>query len=223
MTTRETILRRVYAALENSPRAQMPELPVEPRLPDAVESQIALTLAAIENVGGHTRRLVTQDNLRDALADLVRAENVKCVTLWQTPEILALADLLTPLGVEILSPYADKHALAQCDLGITGADAVLPQTGTLVLGTSVAQPQAVSLVPRVHLAVFSPRLFRANLAAVFAQIKHARHAVLITGPSRTADIEKILQIGVHGPKAFYAWCDERSGLACHFERRDGAP
>ena len=57
----------------------------------------------------------------------------------------------------------------------------------------------------MHLAVVRPSALRADLQNVFAEIKSGKRAVLITGPSRTTDIEKVLTIGVHGPKALYVW------------------
>jgi L-lactate dehydrogenase complex protein LldG len=141
---------------------------------------------------------------------LVNAERIKKAMVWQNRELdeLGIVEMLTQMDVEIISPRAGKYELAQCDLGVTSADAVLPQTGTLALRTTPEQAEVVSLLPRVHLAIFRPVALRADLVEVLAQVKDGRHAVLITGPSRTADIEKTLAIGVHGPKVFYAWSFE---------------
>jgi L-lactate dehydrogenase complex protein LldG len=105
----------------------------------------------------------------------------------------------------MVSPQAGKRAVAQCELGVTGADGVLPETGTLVLRSDAQRPRVVSLLPRVHLAIFTPQALRADLHQVFAEAKDSSYAVLVTGPSRTADIELTLTLGVHGPKALYAW------------------
>ena len=209
-STRDTILNRVNSALSNAARKPMPALPREPSVPGDVDAYIAATLAAIESVSGKTRRVKSTRELQNALAELVGAEHVKKAMVWNNRDLqeLGIAELLAQLDVEIVSPRADKHALAQCDLGVTGADAVLPQTGTLALRTTPEQAEVVSLLPRVHLAIFRPTALRADLAQMLAQIRESQHAVLITGPSRTADIEKTLAIGVHGPKVFYAWSYE---------------
>ena len=78
---------------------------------------------------------------------------------------------------------------AQCDLGITEADYLLSETGTLVFKFVAERPRAVSLLPRVHLAIVRPELLRADMHQVFAEAKDSRYLVFITGPSRTADIE----------------------------------
>jgi L-lactate dehydrogenase complex protein LldG len=88
---------------------------------------------------------------------------------------------------------------------VTGVDAALPETGTLLLRSSPEKPLVVSLVPRVHLAILRPAALRADLHQAFAEVKTDGYCVLVTGPSRTADIELTLTIGVHGPKSLYVW------------------
>lgn len=209
-STRDAILKRVQTALGDATRKPMPALPSEPRVPGDADARVAAMMAAIEDVGGKTQRVKNRDALRDALAELVSAEHVRKAMVWENQALaeLGIAAMLSQMDVEIVSPRADKHELAQCDLGVTSADAVLPQTGTLALRTTPEQSEIVSLLPRVHLAIFRPAALRADLAEVLAQVKNHRHAVLITGPSRTADIEKTLAIGVHGPKVFHAWSYE---------------
>jgi L-lactate dehydrogenase complex protein LldG len=109
------------------------------------------------------------------------------------------------LGVELVSPQAGMRAVAECDLGVTGVDAALPETGTLLLRSSPEKPRVVSLLPRIHLAILRPSALRADLHQAFAEVKGDGYVVLVTGPSRTADIELTLTLGVHGPKSLYAW------------------
>ena len=101
---------------------------------------------------------------------------------------MGIAEILNFLGVELISPNANKYEMAQCDLGITEADYLLPETGTLVLRSSVEKPRAVSLLPRVHLAIVRREMIRADMHQVFAEAKDSNYLVFITGPSRTADI-----------------------------------
>jgi L-lactate dehydrogenase complex protein LldG len=123
-------------------------------------------------------------------------------------QALRVAEMLAARGVEIVSPDAEPRELAQCELGVTGADAALPETGTLVLRTTPEQSSLVSLLPRVHLAMAHPSALRADLRQVLAEIKNDRHSVFVTGSSRTSDIEKTLTLGVHGPKSLYVWVYE---------------
>jgi len=208
--SRDTILADVRAALGRAAGATPPPVPaaarVPPRQPGDPAAELALLLAEIKKVAGKTQ-VLQEGELAAALAGLVQAEEIKKATCWQTPELQALGveRLLADLGVEIVSPYADKEALAACDLGVTSVDAALPETGTLLLRGGADRPRPVSLLPRVHLALLRPEALRADLGPAFAEVKGPGYFVCVTGPSRTADIELTVTIGVHGPQALYVW------------------
>lgn len=146
-------------------------------------------------------------NIYLVIQSLVAEQNVRKATVWNTPRLtqLQITDSLSSLGVELISPNADKHTIALCDLGITEADYLLPETGTLVLRSSAEKPRAVSLAPRIHLAIVHPAMLRADMHQVLAEAKNCNYLVFITGPSRTADIELTVTLGVHGPKSLYVW------------------
>ncbi len=208
---REEILTMIRASLNRRPDSPVPSVPptarVKPRAAGPTDTEIEQLFAEIGKLTGITRRLASREDLISELANLVQAETVKKATVWSTPELQALdvAGMLTTLGVELVSPQADQRLVAQCDLGVTGVDAALPETGTLVLRSSPERPRVVSLLPRVHLAILRTAALRADLHQVFAEVKHDGYAVFVTGPSRTADIELTLTIGVHGPKSLYVW------------------
>jgi L-lactate dehydrogenase complex protein LldG len=201
---------RVRQAVDREGRTGL-ELPstarIPPRAAGSVDAELDMLLSEIAKLGGIVQRLKGPEDLTAALRDLVAAETVRKAVLWQTDELdgLGIARALGALGVEIVAPDSDKLALAECDLGVTGADAALPETGTLVLRASPRQRQSVSLLPRVHLAIVRPPALRADLHQVMDEVKGDRRVHFITGPSRTADIEKTLAIGVHGPKRLYVW------------------
>jgi len=93
------------------------------------------------------------------------------------------------------------------DVGVTRAQAGIAETGTLVLDSSVEQNRLVSLVPPVHVAILEASQIYATLGETLAMLRsngELSHAItFITGPSRTADIELTLAIGVHGPQELY--------------------
>ncbi len=208
---REEILGKLRAALQRGPSTPVPPVPptgrVRSRAAGATEAEIEMLLAEIGKLNGVTRRLANRDDLQAALADLVRVEAVKKATLWATPDLQSwdVAGRLKALGVELVSPQARMRAVAECDLGVTGVDAALPETGTLLLRSSPEKPRVVSLLPRVHLAILRPGALRADLHQAFAEVKGDGYIILVTGPSRTADIELTLTLGVHGPKSLHAW------------------
>ncbi len=208
---REEILGKVRDALGRRTGAPVAPIPptarIGPRTPGEPEAELTQLLAEIGKLSGVTRRLANRDELRSALADLVAAERVTKATLWATADLAAwgVAEALRALGVEIVPAQADKDAVAACELGVTGVDAALPETGTLQLLSSPERPRVVSLLPRVHLAIFTPAVLRADLHQALAGAKDAGYSVFVTGPSRTSDIELTLTLGVHGPKSLYAW------------------
>ncbi len=205
-TAREEMLDKVRAALKRTADSSVAPIPatarIAPRTAGNAEAELASLFSEIEKLGGQTQRLENKADLEAALRELVATESIKKATLWQTAELKAwgVEDALRSIGVGIISPYASNREVAECDLGVTGADFALPETGTLVLRSSIEQPRTVSLLPRVHLALIRPVCLRADLHQVFEEAKHAGYFVFVTGPSRTADIELTVTVGVHGPK-----------------------
>jgi L-lactate dehydrogenase complex protein LldG len=121
------------------------------------------------------------------------------------------APFLATCGViglpQVQAGFMDGEALrAACvaaDVGITSADYALAETGTLVMLSSPQEARLISLLPPMHVAVFPRSRLLANLDELMAILPNpaaqTSSMVLITGPSRTADIEQILVRGVHGP------------------------
>jgi L-lactate dehydrogenase complex protein LldG len=210
-TAREEILAKVQAALGRQADSLVPPVPasarVESRRAGELASEIDLLLGEIGKLGGVTRRLPSARSIPAALRELVEAETIRKAMVWNTPELrqLGVADSLRALGVEIVPLESTPQQLAECELGVTGVDAALPETGTLLLRSGPDKPRLVSLLPRVHVALIYPSALRPDLPQAFADVKAEGYAVCITGPSRTADIELTVTIGVHGPKLLYAW------------------
>ncbi len=203
---RDEMLGKVRAALQRTASSSVAAIPatarIVPRAAADAELELTTFFSEVEKLGGTTKRLQNKADLEAALRELVAAESIKKATVWQTTELKewGVEELLGSFGVEIVSPYASNREVAECDLGVTGANFALPETGTLGLRSSIEQPRTVSLLPRVHLALIRPACLRADLHQVFEEAKHDGYLVFVTGPSRTADIELTVTIGVHGPK-----------------------
>ncbi len=177
-----------------------------PREAGTTEQEVELFLKEVRRLSGTAERM-TAEALPAALEALVRENQVRRAALWDTPFLnkMGLEAKLRRLGVEAAPPRADKHELARCDLGITEADYLLPETGTLVLRSSAERPRAASLLPGIHLALVRPEMLRADLQQVFAEARDSGYLVFISGPSRTADIELNVTLGVHGPMKLVVW------------------
>jgi len=198
-------IRRSLGRTAQTPLSLRPDI-YEPRLPESVDSESERFLDEIKKLSGVGQKLVPAD-IGSALKNLVTEQNIHKATVWETHHLkqLGITEILNSLGMELISPNANKHEMAQCDLGITEADYLLPETGTLVLKSSTEKPRAVSLLPRAHLAIVHPDMLRADMHQVFVEAKDSNYLVFITGPSRTADIELTVTLGVHGPKNLYVW------------------
>ncbi len=86
------------------------------------------------------------------------------------------------------------------DCGVTDVYAAVAETGSLVIQNSPEHGRALSLVPAVHVAIVEPKNLVADLVDLFEKLgRDGGGATIITGPSKTADIEMDLVVGVHGP------------------------
>ncbi len=99
----------------------------------------------------------------------------------------------------------DFDLFTDIDVSLTSTKAAIADTGTLVLWPDATEPRQMSLVPPVHMAVIHASDLYPNLATLMARQAWAKgplptNLVLISGPSKTADIQQTLAYGAHGPK-----------------------
>lgn len=157
-------------------------------------------------VGGEVVLARSREEAVAALAaELRRAEEV---VTWARSEIsqtsgLDLTDVWRELGERCREPSAAdfREMLLRANVGVTGVDYAIAETGTLVLAASAGRPRAVSLAPRLHIALLRESQLVPRRSATWAHFQAEMPSALlyITGPSRTSDIENDLAIGVHGP------------------------
>ena len=118
---------------------------------------------------------------------------------------LELDDLLPRLGLEGFRLPHPSWRAQDADLGLTGVDYALAASGTMVMAAAPGHPRNASLLPPIHIAIVQRSQLLPDLAALADRIQRdfpqrpPSGLALITGPSRTADIEQTLSIGVHGP------------------------
>lgn len=140
--------------------------------------------------------------LADHVLSLLQERGVERLLAWEAACLPGgLISGLQASGIEIVhSPDAQARA------GLTGALAGLANSGTLVLTGGKGRPLSASLLPEIHLAILDSDCLYDSLEYFLAEknscqaLCDAPAAVLISGPSRTADIEMTLTIGVHGPR-----------------------
>jgi len=178
-----------------------------------------------ERVGGVFHRVSSMDEVPGVIRRIAQERQARSVLSWH-PGALGL-DLRQSLGQEGLAvtvaPDGDpdaaareshRDAAARAEIGVTGVDWALAETGTLVLVSGRGRPRSTSLLPATHVAVFGRDRLVESLEQVGVMLEalHVNPALsmsgavinFITGPSRTADIELTLTRGVHGPKEVHA-------------------
>ncbi len=178
-----------------------------------------------ERVAGVFHRVATAAEVPGALERLCRERAARRLVAWPAEDLgVAIAPALGAAGIAVESmpravpPESERARLraliAASDLGVTGADLAVAETGTLVLVSAAGRARSTSLLPPCHVAVFDRTALVETLEQVGLVLEAwhdgpappERGAVInfITGPSRTADIELTLTRGVHGPKEIHA-------------------
>jgi L-lactate utilization protein LutC len=139
----------------------------------------------------------------DLVAGVVARYGVRRAVVSRQPEAQHVGARLRDLGVEV-DPVS-VAASSAADLGVTSAEAAIATTGTLVQDSHRVGGRSVSLLPPVHLCVVPAARIVPTSAEVLRDLGDGRelpsNLVLITGPSRSGDIEQIMALGVHGPLA----------------------
>lgn len=153
----------------------------------------------------------TRDEWIPILRELARAEDWKRIATHRgeltdsTVQLVALPILQSDAGY-------DTRDLEKCDVGITECDALIAQTGSVLVTGRSAGGRALSVLPPHHVVLARREQLIADLPEAYALIKtkygdnYPSFISLITGPSRTGDIERILVLGAHGPKKLTILC-----------------
>lgn len=156
-------------------------------------------VAAAERVSA----TVHTGDVGEALAAVVESHSVRTAVVSAEPEAQALRPLLEGMGVEVIDH--DPTTSAEADLGVTSAIAAVAATGSVVVDADVAGGRGASLLPPVHLCVVPLDRMVMTPSDVLRRSPRPlpSNRVLITGPSRTGDIEQIITLGAHGPIAVH--------------------
>lgn len=213
MTSREAFLERVRQSVREGNRAGA-NIPLPERGsvgyqgggPDPVDRFCTELLAA----GGVGYVSPSPEDAVARVLDILQDKQARKVLLSREalPNALNLAQLLRSRGYEVtlvdsVAAAEWKESFFQADVGISGVSHLIAETGTVVMMTSPEQPRSVSLLPPVHIALarrdqLLPDLF--DLFDLFSPLNQPPACLtLITGPSKTGDIELRLVTGVHGP------------------------
>lgn len=212
---RDVFLSRVRLAVGRRSVSGAPASDPGPLVPDLARADVVdLFSEILERVDGHVH---TGDPMR-SLDEIVATYGSGRFLSWDAGHLpvagaiahlerlgCTRADAGVPRGPDARrvhqSGYMDIH------IGLTGADAGFAETGSIVVRSGPGMPRMASLVPLIHIALLpSESIFRSPmhwLTQPGTEIERDANVVYITGPSRTADIEQQLNLGVHGPRELH--------------------
>jgi L-lactate dehydrogenase complex protein LldG len=166
---------------------------------------------SLESVGAHCIIANGDTEIANVLTTIInrlQKTNVRAqrIAISDNPNVERLM-YLTDLEIEALTIAPNAADIFSYDVGISTAQTAIAETGTLVLDSADERHRLVSLVPPVHIAIIDASRICETLGEALALLRNgkelSRAVTFITGPSRTADIELTLTVGVHGPEELY--------------------
>lgn len=201
--SRDHVLHKIRTALGRSEGEPAPPLPPPLiRLPKvSVEEKIAQFSKALTALNGKTYLAATPEDAVRYAGKVVDGR----------PAVASNSRVLRDCGIDSLSTVITgvtsrpqlRELCANAAVGISSADYALADTGSLVMFSSTEEARMISLLPPCHVAIVPRSRILSSLDELFTTVPlpadRSSSMVLITGPSRTADIEQFLVRGVHGP------------------------
>lgn len=201
--SRDHVLDKIRTALGRSEGQAAPPLPPPLiRLPKvSVEERIAQFSKALTALNGKTYLAATPEDAVRYAGKVVDSR----------PAVASNSRILRECGIDSLTTVITgvtsrpqlRELCANAAVGISSADYALADTGSLVMFSSAEEARMISLLPPCHVAIVPRSRILSSLDELFTNVPlpadRSSSMVLITGPSRTADIEQFLVRGVHGP------------------------
>jgi len=153
----------------------------------------------LEFVGGKFTAVYDESEAAEVLLSIIKAKNARKIAFSDSPLVKKIVGFLKT-DAEFIE-NAPAEVLFESDLGVTGAQWAIAETGTLVLVAESERHRLTSLVPPVHVCILEAKNIRQTLGEILGILQQdlSRTITFVTGASRTSDIELTLAIGVHGP------------------------
>jgi len=159
------------------------------------------------DVSGEYISVSPEDDLYELLTEFLLKNNIKSVVLAGAPlspdvneNLKDKVEILGCFGSGKISIDEAKDLCNRADAGISGADALISATGSLVIVSDSSKDKMVSSLPEIHIVIATDAPVFKDQQEFLQNAPSNAAFCFITGPSRTADIEKTLILGAHGPK-----------------------
>ncbi len=191
----------VAARLKETPAGV---IPARGQLP--ADELVGLFTRMAESVQTSVEQVATTADVPTAVARLLAQRNLPaCVRIGADRELTAMPWEASPALEVRHGPSDGKDATA-----VSHAIGAIAETGTLVLTSGTDNPTTLNFLPDLHIIVLPQRKIRGDMEAVWSDIRQTngkaampRVVNMVTGPSRSADIEQTLILGAHGPRALH--------------------
>lgn len=176
--------------------------------------------ARAEGVSAEVHRFSTREAALEFITGFLReqetADAAGAWALWADCPFLAGLDRAQIREIPGLKLQVTRELAARARIGISQVDWALADTGTLAQDAGGVEQRLVSTLTDIHIALVPTAGLLPDLPSLLTRLRPEQSAyiAMITGPSRTADIERVLTIGVHGPeRLIILFCDELGGAA----------
>ena len=153
-------------------------------------------------------RVKTAIEAQEIITNIVKFTNAKKVVTVDSPlqSAAGINQQLQSMGIEVYTEKADiaEHAESS-DIGISSVEFGIAESGSVCMDGYAYESRIVSMLPPIHIAFMNSKNIVLGITEAFdiiSKVYDRGYISFITGPSRTADIERVLTIGVHGPKRF---------------------
>jgi len=210
MSSRDAILQRIRTALAKPGAASAAPPPVPQVWPRETSQPAALALrfaSELKEVHGELIRCTSMEEARQKLVELLDASQWLSIGAVDTLLTRQVAGALDPAQVAWTRSGWPPAEIAELPAGLVAADWLLADTGTCVIACGTPEERLMCYLPPACVVIALTRQLAEHLPAAWQEIARQTadptrrgEFVFVTGPSRTADIEKILILGVHGPK-----------------------
>ncbi len=171
-----------------------------------------------EGVSAEVHRFVTKEAALDFLFRFLQKEGVadapQAYALWADSPFIEGIDRESLENIAGLKFEITRELATNARFGINQMEWALADTGTLVQDSSAIEQRLVSSLPSIHIAIVPTSGILPDMPTLLGMLhpKESAYIAMITGPSRTADIERVLTIGVHGPdRLVIVFVDELGG------------
>lgn len=205
--SKENILKKIRAALSHPTPIPFPKSDGNETVfqPSKQETEIEFA-EQFSKLQGRFIYCINRQELAFQLSSLIRKMD------WK--KVYCLEDELIRDAEPQISDRLTKKDLAGCDVSITGCEALVARTGSVVMSAAQQSGRVTSVYAPIHICIaFTNQLVydvKDALQLVKEKYRNKLPSLITfaTGPSRTADIEKTLVVGVHGPKEAYVFLVE---------------